>query len=156
LAGSSAFFSHSDADEYDDVDMVEHEADKMSLDGHDDGYASSSEAPEPLMDEDLGEGDVTDEEDWASIGAAALRARSLPCSGRLPSGGGHLYQPIADYPTTSRNRSRGSGTPAVTAAVPAKAIPVHNNSGFPLPTGVQVNNSQEREAIEALLRLGSM
>jgi hypothetical protein len=156
LAGSSAFFSHSEADEYDDVDMLEHEADKMSLDGNEDGYASSSEAPEPLMDEDLGEGDVTDEEDWASIGAAALRARSLPSSGRLPSGGGHLYQPIADYPTTSRNRSRASGTPAFTNSVPAKAIPVHNTSTFPLPAGVQVNNSQEREAIEALLRLGSM
>lgn len=156
LAGSSAFFSHSEADEYDDVDMLEHEADKMSLDGNDDGYASSSEAPEPLMDEDLGEGDVTDEEDWASIGAAALRARSVPSAGRLPSGGGHLYQPIADYPTTSRNRSRASGTLALTNSVPAKAIPVHNISGFPLPAGVQVNNSQEREAIEALLRLGSM
>jgi hypothetical protein len=156
LAGSSAFFSHSEVDEYDDVDMLEHEADKMSLDGNEDEYASSSEAPEPLMDEDLGEGDITDEEDWASIGAAALRARSLPLSGRVPSGGGHLYQPIADYPTTSRNRSRASGTPAFAASVPAKAIPVHNTSGFPLPAGVQVTNSQEREAIEALLRLGSM
>lgn len=156
LAGSSAFFSHSEADEYDDVDMLEHEADKMSLDGNDDGYASSSEAPEPLMDEDLGEGDVTDEEDWASIGAAALRARSLPSSGRLPSGGSHLYQPIADYPTTSRNRSRASATPAFAPTVPAKAIPVHNSSAFPLPAGVRVNNSQEREAIEALLKLGSM
>jgi Putative Sin3 binding protein len=156
LAGSSAFFSHSEADEYDDVDMLENEADKMSLDGNDDGYASSSEAPEPLMDEDLGEGDVTDEEDWASMGAAALRARSLPPSGKVPSGGTHLYQPIADYPTTSRNRSRASGTPAFATSVSAKALPVHNTSGFPLPAGVQVNNSQEREAIEALLRLGSM
>ncbi len=158
LAGSYAFFTHSEVDDgdYDDVDMLEHEAGKMSLDGNEDGYASSSEAPEALMDEDLGEGDVTDEEDWASIGAAALRARSLPSSGRVPSGGGHLYQPIADYSTTSRNRSRVSGTPAFAASVPTKAIPVHNTCGFTLPAGVGVNDSQEREAVEALLRLGSM
>lgn len=158
LTGSSAFYSHSEMDdgEYDDVDMLEHEADKMSLDGNEDGYASSSEAPEPLLDEDLGEGDVTDEEDWASMGAAALRARSLPLSGRTPSGGKHLYQPIADYSTTSRNRSRASGTPAFAGSVPTKPILVHNTSGFTLPAGVGVNDSQEREAVEALLRLGSM
>lgn len=158
LAGSSAFFTHSEVDdaEYDDVDMLENEADKMSLDGNEDGYSSSSEAPEPLMDEDLGEGDVTDEEDWASMGAAALRARSLPSSGRVPSGGGHLYQPIANYSTTSRNCSRTSGTPAFASSVPKKATLVHNHLGYTLPAGVGVNNPQEREAVEALLRLGSM
>jgi len=157
MAGSSAFFSHSEMDdEYDDVDMLENEADKMSLDGRDDGYASS-ETQESLMDEDLGDGDVTDEEDWASIGAAALRARSLPSSGKLPSGGGRLYQPIADYSLYSRHRSRASGTlAAVAKPVPGKTISVRNASGFPLSAGVGVNESQERAAVEALLQLGSM
>jgi hypothetical protein len=156
LAGSSAFFTHSEMDdaEYGDVDMLEHEADKMSLDGNEFGYASSSEAPEPLMDQELGEGDITDEEDWASMGAAALRARSLPSSGRMPSGGGRLYQPIAEYSTTSQKCSRASGTPAVLPrSIPP--LPVHN-SGFSASVGVTVNDSREREAVEALLRLGSV
>ena len=140
-------------DEYEDVDMLEHEADKMSLDGNDDGY-SSSEAPEPLMDDELGEGDVTDEEDWAAIGAAALRARSLPSSGRMPTGGSRLYQPIAEYSTTSRSRSRKSGTPA------NWLLRFHHYLfiillDFHLSNGV-INESQERDAIAALLSLGSM
>ena len=155
VGDSSAFYSHSGMgeDEYEDVDMLEHEADKMSLDGNDDGY-SSSEAPEPLMDDELGEGDVTDEEDWAAIGAAALRARSLPSSGRMPTGGSRLYQPIAEYSTTSRSRSRKSGTPA-NLATSVPPLPVHNTSGFHLSNGV-INESQERDAIAALLSLGSM
>lgn len=150
----SAGLSHSEQ-EYEDHDMLEHEADKMSLDGNDDGYASS-EAPEPLMDIDLGEGDVTDEEDWASMGAAALRARSLPTSGRAP-GGGHLYQPVASY---SRQRSYTPAVPPVpniAQSVPAtKRLPPSTNSGFTLPSGGGVDDSQERAAIEALLSLGSM
>lgn len=153
VAGNSAIFSQSEMDD-EDHDMLEHEADKMSLDGDDD-YASS-EAPEPLMDEDLGDGDLTDEEDWASIGAAALRARSLPSAGRVRSGGGRLYQPIASYSTTYRRRSR-TRTPAAVAAqsLPSHPVPVHN-SKFSLPAGAGVNDSQERAAIEALLSLGSM
>ena len=159
LAGDSAGFSHSETDYCDneDVTMLEHEADKMSLDGNDDGYASSSEAPDQLMDDDLGEGDVTDEEDWAAIGAAALRARSLPSSGIIPSGGGRLYQPITTYSSISRNRPRATGTSAAfPTSVPPHPILVHNNPAFALPTGTGANDSQEREAIEALLRLGSM
>lgn len=148
----SAGLSHSEQ-EYEDHDMLEHEADKMSLDGNDDVYASSEA---PMMDIDLGEGDVTDEEDWASMGAAALRARSLPTSGRAP-GGGHLYQPVASY---SRQRSYTPAAPPmpnIAQSVPAtKPIPPSTNSGFTLPSGVGVDDSQERAAIEALLSLGSM
>ncbi|SLM39843.1 Sin3 binding protein [Lasallia pustulata] len=57
---------------------AENEADKMSLDGADES-CSSSDAPggdEDVAPEDE-VGDVTDEEDWASIGAAALRLGSL-------------------------------------------------------------------------------
>jgi hypothetical protein len=149
----SAGLSHSEQ-EYEDHDMLEHEADKMSLDGNQDGYASS-EAPEPMMDIDLGEGDVTDEEDWASMGAAALRARSLPTSGRAP-GGGHLYQPVASY---SRQRSYTPAVPPMPNIAQSvsvtKQIPP-TNSGFTLPSGAGVDDSQERAAIEALLSLGSL
>ena len=126
----------------------------MSLEENDDGYPSS-EAPEPMMDIDLVEGEVTDEEDWASMGAAALRARSLPTSGRAP-GGGHLYQPVASY---SRQRSYTPAVPPmpnIAQSVPATKHIQSTNSGFSLPSGVGVDDSQERAAIEALLSLGSM
>lgn len=149
--GNSAVFSHSEM-EYEDQDMLEHEADKMSLDGDDDGYVSSV-APEPL-DEDLGEGEITDEEDWASIGAEALRARSLPNAGRSVSGPGRLYQPIATYSYQPRYRSK---TPAdAPNTMSTNAMPVNTSTGFTFPNENAMNDSQERAAIEALLSLGSM
>lgn len=149
--GNSAVFSHSEM-EYEDQDMLEHEADKMSLDDNDDGYVSSV-APEPL-DEDLGDGEITDEEDWASIGAEALRARSLPNAGRSVSGPGRLYQPIATYSYQPRYRSK---TPAdVAQNIPTQPMAVDNSTAFSLPNGAGVNDSQERAAVEALLSLGSM
>lgn len=149
--GNSAVFSHSEVD-YEDQDMLEHEADKMSLDGDDDGYVSSI-APD-ILDDDMGDGDATDEEDWASIGAAALRARSLPKSGRSVSGPGRLYQPIATYSYRPRYRHK---TPAELAqSAPTKPMPVQSSKTFAYPTGAGVNDSQERAAVEALLSLGSM
>lgn len=150
FTGNSAAFSHSEA-EYDDQDMLEHEADKMSLDGNEDGYASSE--PGEDVDIDLGEGDVTEDEDWQSIGAEALRARSLPKGGqnRKPSGPSRIYQPIASYSIASypsnRHRSR---TPNLAHSAPTKPRLVHN---FPPDAGV--NSSSEQAAIEALLSLGS-
>ena len=149
MTGNSAVFSRSEA-EYEDQDMLEIEADKMSLDGNDAEYASS-EAPE-VLDEDLGEGDVTDEEDWASIGAEALRARSLPKSPRIPSGGGRIYQPIASYSVAPRYRSR---TPGVIARS-APSRPILAQRSFSLQPDAGVNTNSERAAIEALLSLGSM
>jgi Putative Sin3 binding protein len=152
MTANSAVFSHSEAD-YEDQDMLELEADKMSLDGNEEAYASS-EAPE-LLDEDMGEGDVTDEEDWASIGAQALRARSLPKSPRIQPAGGRIYQPIGSYAIASRYRSRTPG-------YLAQSAPARRNSGYtqPKPFSTQhdagVNSSSERAAIEALLSMGNM
>ena len=149
--GNSAVFSHSEMG-YEDQDMLEHEADKMSLDEDEDGYVSSV-APEPL-DVDIDDGDATDEEDWASIGAAALRARSLPKQGSSGSGSGRLYQPIAEYAYRPIHRSR---TPVVVGqSAPTKAMPRKTSPTFVFPKNAGVNNSQERAAIEALLSLGSM
>lgn len=149
--GNSAVFSHSEMD-YEDQDMLEHEADKMSLDGDEDGYVSSV-APEPF-DQDLGDGEVTDEEDWASIGAAALRARSLPNNGRTVSGPGRLYQPIATYSYKPRQRSKTPAEMAHTA--PTNPALLNTLNTFSFPNNAGVNNSQERAAVEALLSLGSM
>lgn len=149
LTATSAAFSHSEAD-YDDQDMLEHEADKMSLDGNDDAYASS--VPGEDIDIDLGEGDVTEDEDWQSIGAEALRARSLPKGGqfRKPSVGNRIYQPIASYSIASYSSNRHrSRTPALAQSGPTRHHPVHN---FP---DAGVNSSSEQAAIEALLSLGS-
>lgn len=136
MAESTAFSFTDDYPAREDLDMLEHEADKMSLDG-DDGqeYCSSSEAPDDLQEDQWDEGDVTDEEDWAQIGADALRARSM-------NGGGFM-----------RNSN---------VAARAKPLPVGALDGvsFGGPTvaqsGPRTFDTQERAAVEALLRLGSM
>lgn len=117
-----------------DLDMLEHEADKMSLDGDDGEYCSSSEAPDDLQDDEWDDGDVTDEEDWAQIGADALRARSL--NANAPAG-------------------------IVRSSNVAKPLPsgLFSNGGRPTTPSVSAPrdfDTQERAAVEALLQLGSM
>ncbi|CRG85720.1 hypothetical protein PISL3812_02742 [Talaromyces islandicus] len=137
----SAVFSHSD------FDYGDHEADKMSLDGDSRGYCSSSDAPDDAIpDEEWDEGDVTDEEDWAGMGADALRARSL-------NGGGI----VNTNHTVHAHTQRHPGGPAAPAAL-AKSVPggfLFQQSGSSLPDGVG-GDHEERAAVEALLRLGSM
>lgn len=121
--------------EYEDLDMLEYEADKMSLDGDDDdvrAYCSSSEAPDDLQDEEWNEGDVTDEEDWAQIGADALRARSM-------NGGGGFVRSS----NVAARQPLPAGFSGPTASTLAKSTP-------------HTYDNQERAAVEALLRLGSM
>jgi hypothetical protein len=122
----------------DDIDsmMLENEADKMSLDG--DASCSSSEAPpeDDIMGDDPE--DMTDDEDWAAVGAAALRAPSYSASG------------------PNRNFLSSSGGPSLLLAksVPFRTAPQHNNIDF--SSLGMASDSQEREAVEALLRLGSV
>lgn len=135
-AGDSAVFSHDDDM---DISMVENEADKMSLDGS----CSSSEPPEDeIMDEDPD--DVTDDEDWAAVGAAALRANSYPASGPRKT----LLSPQLYTAGT-----RSGGGPSLSSL--AKSVPPLPNN-FDLSAYGMASDSQEREAIEALLRLGSV
>lgn len=142
-ASTSGRFSGSDEDQ----DMFDHEADNMSMDEKEAGYASSEAPPPDPMLDDLDDGDVTDEEDWRSIGAEALRARSLPPgslpNSRIPSGGGRIYQPI--YPTRLQRP-----TPHVAQSFPTKVMPINK------PNFHTINDIQERAAVEALLSLGSM
>lgn len=149
MGDDSAVFSHSEVEYGEQVDVTMHEADKMSLDLEDQGYCSS-EAPEDAgLDDDLGDGDVTDEEDWEQIGAAALRARSL----QNASGGGPFnnYHLAAAQP--KRHHRGGPSSPSALDPSPG-GIPIQHN-GFPsLPNGVSDMN--ERAAVEALLSLGSM
>lgn len=171
VGGDSIVFSHDSEIEFEnyseDISVIEQEADKMSLD--EDSSCSSSEPPErkPVLDDDVG--DVTDEEDWASIGAAALRQGSFPRA----SGDGRATAK-RPYPThlEPKARRRGGGPPV---SVLAKSAPMsrprvinnnnkqsaaHSHVGFsasPLPLGgFDHSDLQEREAIEALVRLSSV
>ncbi|KAK4157958.1 putative Sin3 binding protein-domain-containing protein [Chaetomidium leptoderma] len=146
LGGGSAAFSHDDR--FTDMDMMDHEADKMSLDGS--GSASCSEAPD---DDDMRRHnddpeDATDDEDWAAVGAAALRASSNQARS-------HQQQ----FPFNSVHTSAGGGIRSFSTGM-ARApqlSPSPLNFNFPASAfGAVASDAQEREAVEALLRLGSM
>ena len=131
----------------DDIDtmMLEHEADKMSLDGG--ASCSSSEAPpdDDIMGDDPE--DVTDDEDWAAVGAAALRAASYSASGPnrnfLSS---HVY--------SGGSQSGGGPSLSLTKSMPLQTVPQPNIIDF--SSLGMTSDSQERDAVEALLRLGSV
>ncbi|KAI2745419.1 hypothetical protein DTO013E5_1531 [Penicillium roqueforti] len=132
FAESTAFSYTDDYGMHGDLDMLEHEADKMSLDGDDGEYCSSSEAPDEMQETEWVEGDDTDEEDWAQIGADALRARSMNNNGSFING--HV---------AARAKPQPSGIFPATYPSVAKLPP-------------RTFDIQERAAVEALLCLGSM
>ena len=132
FAESTTFSYTDDYGMHGDLDMLEHEADKMSLDGDDGEYCSSSEAPDEMQENEWVEGDDTDEEDWAQIGADALRARSMNNNGSFINGN-----------VAARAKPQPSGIFPATCPSVAKLPP-------------RTFDVQERAAVEALLRLGSM
>ncbi|KAL5629100.1 hypothetical protein BROUX41_002491 [Berkeleyomyces rouxiae] len=134
----SIVFSHDDHT----MSMMDHEADKMSLDGS--GSASCSEAPEDddMMDDD---DDVTDDEDWAAVGAAALRAES--------------------YSTSFTSKMAYAASPNFGSSAGMRAFPASFGGGMarlPQPSRMgprafeAASEAQERDAIEALMRLRSV
>jgi len=134
-ADESTTFSH-----FEDTSMAENEADKMSLDG---GESSASSEPIPDHDEVMGNSpeDDTDDEDWAAIGAAALRDPSS-----VTSRPGRTLSPQHNF----RAASYGGFRPTFPErARPAPSRPI--NLDFST-----VASDPEREAIEALLRLSSV
>lgn len=190
---SNSMLSRSE-DRSEDLDMAEHEADKMSLDGSEGSDTSASDRDIPGLEEDLD--DDTDEEDWAAIGAAALRrgsnvprprhpqrgysAISHSSTARRKSNGGlaksvphhHTYRAhhaphSFSHASLQARRTASASTMAAATVSPAKPI----STGFPTSSlrassGVNQDSSmnmeldgqdsQERAAIEALLKLGSM
>ncbi|KAL1297104.1 hypothetical protein AAFC00_004686 [Neodothiora populina] len=160
-APRSAFGEH-----LDDMSMAGHEADKMSLDG-----SSLSVSEDDSMTSDSA-GDETEEEDWAAIGPDTLRKASLSTAAStsvrrnynlisIPGSRFDARRPSA-YP--SPNLGGALRSPPQSWAAPHYA---RRPPGAPIsPTlGPQMSNniptrtdqtSQEREAIEALLRMGSM
>lgn len=190
LAGTSwteesVEFSHHD-DDYDeggnmDDSAEEHEADRMSLDHeHDHSMASSSSEADPANEEqpdgypndnnEEREEDITDDEDWAGIGAAALRQASYTAASssnpRYRGGGGNfnyrvrrpLKRPSPSPPASAhRNHSATNRPPARRFKSSSRTTyhpprPNPNIRFSPPPQGL-ASNSQEREAIEALVQL---
>ncbi|KAF2114445.1 putative Sin3 binding protein-domain-containing protein [Lophiotrema nucula] len=139
-------------------------ADRMSLDGSEDTESSASEM-------ELDEDDDTDVEDWAAIGPQALREASR-------SREQHHRTVYRDYNYLSRTSgarfrsasaqsvplSRSAGKPTTPAfnqstsfsASRGNTGTVHNASGSGAGVLGTAQNNQEREAIEALLAMGSM
>jgi hypothetical protein len=138
-AGNSVVFSHDDREAM----MLETEADKMSLDGS--ASASCSEAPEDdvVMNDDPE--DVTDDEDWAAVGAAALRAGSYPNAAAAAAG-------LKSNFSSSRVYTPG-GLRSFSATSGMARAPQPN---FDFSALGAASDAQEREAVEALLRLGSV
>lgn len=139
-AGDSAAFSHDDDR---DLLMEETEADKMSMDGS--ASASCSEAPDDddvVMNDDPE--DVTDDEDWATVGAAALRAASYSATAAG----------AADHPLSSNNvHTSMAGMRSISYGAGMARTPQLN---FAAGAFGGASEAQEREAVEALLRLGSV
>ncbi|ROT35701.1 hypothetical protein SODALDRAFT_282761 [Sodiomyces alkalinus F11] len=130
-AGNSIGFSHDDRDDM----MMEHEADKMSLDGS--ASASCSEAPDDDINMNDDPEDVTDDEDWAAVGAAALRRES------------YAAQSCRSYLNSVYTHG---GLRSVSTGMARSPQPCNIDFSALGAT----SDAQEREAIEALLRLGSV
>ncbi|KAI4204150.1 MAG: hypothetical protein LQ350_001341 [Teloschistes chrysophthalmus] len=162
----SVGFSHDSEMEYDhpDVDMLEHEADKMSLDGIDECSVSNPPGKKPVQLEDIG--DATDEEDWASIGAAALRQASFPLTGGSRIFNNNLYPPCPE--PKSRGRGAGRSRQVLAKSVPITSYKTTNHLQAYARPGAQHKDANpsagpggdidisDREAVEALLKLGCM
>ncbi|KAL6713391.1 DNA-binding proteins Bright/BRCAA1/RBP1 and proteins containing BRIGHT domain [Lecanora helva] len=161
-------FSHASDRDYDtpmdETHGFEHEADRMSLDGDEDSPpACKTRDQRKIITEDL---DMTDEEDWASIGAAALRQGSFPLSGgMMPTN--QRYAPHRD--PRSRRRAAGRTSSTMAYSVPVTKTLMSNKKtqqqqdaarvlmGFsPLPENGFSGDAQDREAVEALLKLSSV
>ncbi|KAF2249104.1 hypothetical protein BU26DRAFT_531075 [Trematosphaeria pertusa] len=131
-------------------------ADQMSLDGSGD---SDSDTSDMDLENDLN--DETDEEDWSAIGPEALRQRPRP---RRP-----VYR---DYNYLSRMSGARYRSTSAQSVPPSHAgrttTPAFNSSSYtasrgntgtlPASNGVMGPGGQnaEREAIEALIAMGSM
>lgn len=154
----------------DDMSMAEHEADKMSLDGS----SSQDSEEDDSMTSDT-EGEETEEEDWAAIGPDTLRKASLSVAAstsvrrnyNLISIPGSLHDARRASTIASSTYGGGSRSPLQSWSASRHARRPSTMTKSPIPTSVPQTHSnnngmdidqtlQERDAIEALLRMGSM
>lgn len=137
-SGEEFHFSHDDRD----ISMMEHEADKMSMDGYE--SASCSEAPDDDVAMNDDPEDVTDDEDWAAMGAAALRAESYP----------NMAAALSPNDAMTSNTYTPGGLRAFSGRSGMARPPQPTTLNMTAAAGA--SDAQEREAVEALLRLGSV
>ena len=113
----------------------------------DDSDPYSSEAEEPYPEDDIGE--VTDEEDWASIGAAALRTGFSFPKGQLRGKKDYNARVQRDSSRATHEHT-GGGPRSVTLAKSAPAL-----TDAEMQDLMKCVGKDEGEAIKALLQLGS-
>lgn len=147
FTGSWAADSPGSPDSHDE-DM----ADQMSLDGSEDSESDTSEM-------DLGKDmdDETDEEDWSAVGPEALRQKPQPTR--------PVYR---DYNYLSRTFRSASAQSVPQSHAARMSTPAFNSASYTasrgntgtLPASIGVTGPRghlaEREAIEALIAMGSM
>ncbi|KAL1899424.1 DNA-binding proteins Bright/BRCAA1/RBP1 and proteins containing BRIGHT domain [Sporothrix stenoceras] len=145
------------------MNVAEDEADRMSMDDDEDGPASAScsEAPDEDMMMDDDPDDLTDDEDWGAVGAAALRAESYSNSAAAGRFGSPMFMSSRPYGSFSMGKfagTAGSRTHFSFSASARDTSPQQQTTlaatGFSAFQGA--SDEQEREAIEGLLRLGSV
>ncbi|CAK7263852.1 DNA-binding proteins Bright/BRCAA1/RBP1 and proteins containing BRIGHT domain [Sporothrix epigloea] len=156
--GSGALYRDADLNnDKRNMNVTEDEADRMSMDEDLPASASCSEAPDEDMEVDSDPDNLTDDEDWGTVGAAALRAESYSTSVTGGRFGSPLYMSSRPYGSFSHfARTAGSKT---NFSLSARANSPHQHpalasTGFAAFQGA--SDEQEREAIEGLLRLGSV
>jgi hypothetical protein len=176
MSGASWAGSAFSSPEDDNDHVSEHEADKMSLDGQDDVPARKLPTINRPVDDD---DDMTDDEDWESMGPEALRQPSYAGSlasrrgSHVSSSYGRISKPAA-IPTSAapsqRSQQRNPSLPAFSShairsmaycggIVPFQRVYSSSLSSSLRMQGVPVQDCgspQEREAVEALLQMGSM
>ncbi|KAI9716373.1 MAG: DNA-binding proteins Bright/BRCAA1/RBP1 and proteins containing BRIGHT domain [Chrysothrix sp. TS-e1954] len=155
--GESTSSTRSEQGDRHDVAMMEHDVDGMDID--DDHTATLYRPSMRKISEERPFYSDTDEEDWSSIGAAALRANSYSSGGSLPRG----------YISKGRSRTRSPFSTTFNSLPAHKHRTVLQNNNTARRTSQQRKSnftaldfngieadSQEREAIEALMKMGSM
>jgi hypothetical protein len=145
---------------YEHRSRAECETDKMSLDGSSPHCTDDERDPRRSRDVDLDADldiymnsdpeDATDDEDWAAVGAAALREASYPSSATTPvtDGMGISRLPVPSPASASYiSRSVPIRPPAATWRSVGPRLTTANLGA--------TSNAQERAAVEALLSLGA-
>lgn len=133
-------------------DRDEDMADQMSLDGSED---SESEASGMDLENDMD--DETDEEDWSAVGPEALRQKRQPTR-PVYRDYNYLSRTFRSVSAQSVPHSHAARTP--TPAFQSGSYTASRGTAGTLPasTGVMGSRGQlaEREAVEALIAMGSM